>query len=188
MLELGGPPRPRCQHILAKAFGEDTLPAKDSVTPKAPRHNDQPYWSASHGEIEKAAMVSAVNPLRNPPASRAGAGFALVADRDQRAGITENRALRHKSPRHQCRRPKTLLHGVDSLRTNASQHLNFIKSESEPKLHADSHWDGWKRIDSPENTVGPSMLASILASILNLEGSVRSRDADVAFRQAERPH
>ena len=76
-------------------------------------------------------MVSAVNPLRNPSASRTGAGFARVADRDQCAGFAENHALHRKSPRYQRRRLKTLLlHGIDSLRTHASQRRNFIKSES----------------------------------------------------------
>ena len=88
----GGPPRSRGQHVLVEPLGEDVLSAKNSITTKAPRHDNQPYRSASHRKIQEAATVSAVDPLRNPSASRAGAGCARVADRNQRAGVAKNRA------------------------------------------------------------------------------------------------
>lgn len=77
-------------------------------------------------------MISDVNLLRNPSASRACTGFARVADSGQNTGVVENCAFHHRSLPDQHRRPKAVLHGIDSVQTKTSQRLNFIKKESAP--------------------------------------------------------
>src|SRR6266480_4857876 len=59
-----------------------------------------------------------------------------MAHGDQRGRAITDGALHHETARNKRGRSKGLLHDVDSLRNNTRQSPNFIKSESEPKLHA----------------------------------------------------
>jgi hypothetical protein len=49
MVEPGGTPRPRRQHVLIKALNKNTSPAEDGVTMKSPRHDDEPNRPARQG-------------------------------------------------------------------------------------------------------------------------------------------
>jgi hypothetical protein len=79
-----------------------------------------------------------MNSRRYSPARRTRASDGHRPDRDQRADADIDCVINQKSARDQ-RCGSDRLHGLIPLEANASRRLNFIKSESETKLHAETH-------------------------------------------------
>src|SRR5260370_24193137 len=82
MVEPGGPPCPRRQHILIKALDKNTPPAEDGVTMKSPSHDDKPNRPARQGKIGETPMIAAMDPFRVGLASRTLARSAHRTNRD----------------------------------------------------------------------------------------------------------
>src|SRR5260370_1277207 len=135
MVEPGGPPCPRRQHILIKALDKNTPPAEDGVTMKSPSHDDEPNRPARQGKIRETPMIAAMDPFRVGLASRTLARSAHGTNGDHQTGPIAAAAVYNKASGNQCRRFERSLHDVDSFRrTNPSLRPNCIKSESEPKF------------------------------------------------------
>jgi hypothetical protein len=114
MVEPGGTPTPRRQHVLIEALGKNTSPAKDSITMKSPRHDHKPNWPPSHRQVCQAPIIAAVDPFRDPSASRTGASPARRVDGDYHTCVTTIDAVDDKTARDQCQGSKRSLHDGDS--------------------------------------------------------------------------
>src|SRR5260370_15608178 len=137
MVEPGGPPCPRRQHILIKALDKNTPPAEDGVTMKSPSHDDEPNRPARQGKIRETPMIAAMDPFRVGLASRTLARSAHGTNGDHQTGPIAAGAVYNKASGNQCRRFERSLHDVDSFRrTNPSLRPNCIKSESQPRFGA----------------------------------------------------
>src|SRR5260221_6897559 len=132
MVEPGGPPCPRRQHILIKALDKNTPPAEDGVTMKSPSHDDEPNRPARQGKIRETPMIAAMDPFRVGLASRTLARSARGTNGDHQTGPIAAWAVYNKASGNHGRRFERLLHDVDSFRrTNPSLRPNCIKSESD---------------------------------------------------------
>jgi hypothetical protein len=137
VIEPASTPPPRRQNAVLEALRKDEPAAQISHATETARHDDEANRPTRQGQVGDAAEIATVDPLRARPASRTKARSARTADGDHRRSAITGGALHHESERDQGGRSEGLLHDIDSLRTNTRQSPNFIKIESEPKLHAE---------------------------------------------------
>ena len=111
--------------------------AQISAATETPRHDDEANRPTRQGQVGDAAEIATVDPLRARPTFRTRARPARMADGDHRGSAITGGVLHHESERDQGGRSEGLLHGIDSPVNHTRQSPNFIKIESEPKLHAE---------------------------------------------------
>lgn len=105
---------------------------------KPPRHDHEPDNPPGDRQVSRAAMIPAMDPLRDRSASRTRARPAHSADRNQQPRSLVESLLHDKAAGEQVDWPEHLLHRIDvSGETNATQPANVIKIESEPISRAD---------------------------------------------------
>jgi hypothetical protein len=114
MVEPGGTPTSRRQHVLIKALGKNMSLAEDGITMKSPRHDHKPNWPASHRQVCQAPIIAAVDPFRDPSTPRTGTSPARRVDGDYHTCVTATDAVDHESARDQCQGSKRSLHDGDS--------------------------------------------------------------------------
>jgi len=88
--------------------------------------------------IRYPSLKMAMNPRRNCPARRTAIDGAGAPDDNDYALLFAAHALDNEPCRHERRRSKCLLHGADSPKS-AQADSQLHQSESEPKLHAETH-------------------------------------------------
>src|SRR5260370_28360455 len=102
MVEPGGPPCPRRQHILIKALDKNTPPAEDGVTMKSPSHDDEPNRPARQGKIRETPMIAAMHPFPVGLASRSLARYGHGSNGDHQTRPIAARAAQTTCSRSAC--------------------------------------------------------------------------------------
>lgn len=125
------------QSAISEALGEDLSSAQDGIAAKTPSNHNELGGSTGYRQIGNAALVATMDASRNRPARRAHAEVPDRTDCDNGLIDIAERTLNNKPRRHKGGWAQCLLHGADSPENSSTRISNFIKSESEPKLHAD---------------------------------------------------
>ena len=85
-------------------------------------------------------MITTVYPLRSCSTAWTRTGHIRRSDSEYYRVVSRSCLVDDKASGHECGGAKRMNHGADSFcKTNASRRPEFIKSESEPILHAETH-------------------------------------------------
>ena len=140
---LATPPtaaRSRRQNICLEALGKDPSATQHCVTVEPACGNNQSHSLSRDGQICQAAMITTVYPLRSCSAAWTTAAHIRRADSEYYGVASRSCLIDYKASRHECGGAKRMNHDADSFcKTNASRRPEFIKSESEPIFHAETH-------------------------------------------------
>jgi hypothetical protein len=121
-----------------EAFGKDPPIASPSVAEEATGPQNQHYSHACGRKIHQSSPILTVHAATNTSAHRASANGRRAPYRDRQAAVVFGRALNDKPARNKLRNIKPL-HGSDPLpESKPNRRLDFIKTESEPILHAET--------------------------------------------------
>jgi hypothetical protein len=122
-----------------KPFGKDPSRTSRSVTEEAAGLQNQRYSHAGGRKIRQPSPVLAVHAATNASAHRAAANRRRPSYRDHEALAVSRRALNHESARNKLRNVKSLHRPDPQPESEPNRRLEFIKFESDPKLHAETH-------------------------------------------------
>ncbi len=113
VIEPGGTPRPRRQHIWSKPLNENTASAKDGIAMEPPRHDDEPNWPARHWQIRQAPTIAAVDPFAVRPTFWTSVRCAYRTEGDHHTCAITTGVLHDKSAWYQFRGSESMPLGFD---------------------------------------------------------------------------
>ena len=138
-----GSPRPRRQNAAIKTLREDAPATQNGAAMEAARHDHEPNRPTRHGQVGYAPEIPTVDTLRTRPARRQA--LALLVWRTVISVVAPSQtALSTTKPRGTSADGRSVCcMMLIPCETTPSRSPNFIKSKSEPKLHADLHRFSW---------------------------------------------
>jgi hypothetical protein len=125
-------PGPRRQHLMFEPLGEDASTAGHSLAPKPADGRDQLYGPPGHRQIDNAPAITAMDAAALGTTAPVLWTSTIVASAVDEALVTAKPGGTRDE-----RRSGLCILGSWMTRNAASQLANFIKTESEPNLHAD---------------------------------------------------
>jgi hypothetical protein len=117
-----------------ESFGKDPPCASRSVTEEAAGPQNQRYPHAGGRKITQPSPILAVHAAANASAHRAAANSCRASYRDHEAIAVSRRALNHEAARNKLRNVKSLHCSDPQPESEPNRRLEFIKSESDPKI------------------------------------------------------
>ena len=113
MIETRRPACPWGKHVSVEALGENALPAQNGPALEPTRPHHQANQTSHDRQASQASMISAMEPARSGPTSRADVRGLDGANGDQRARAVARGLVDDKTVRNKSKGAKRLRHGIE---------------------------------------------------------------------------